>query len=324
MVAFACNHSDKSKSGSGDLFDKPPFAALTDSIKLFPDNALLYFERAEALSQNNFHEVAYADYKKSWQLKEDVETGLRFASNLSVLGKPNELIQFLQTCIQKFPAESGFKRLLGETYIQAGKTKQAIDLYDSVIKNDSSDFEAWYEKGKLLALAKDTADAIRSLQKSYSIQPVNTYALELAHLYAETKNPLSVDICDKILLSDSAHELIDPFFIKGIYYSNVKEYETAIIQFDSCIRRDWKFTEAYIEKGIAFYKQKNYDAALNTFRMAATVTNTDPDAYYWIGRCYEAVNKMPEAAEYYQRATELDKDFPEAREALKRVDKANK
>ena len=92
--------------------------------------------------------------------------------------------------------------------------------------------------------------------------------------------------------------------------------------FDSCISRDWKFTEAYIEKGIALFKQKKTMMRHSIlFRIAVTVTNTDPDAYYWIGRCYEAVKKMNDAAEYYQRATELDKDFSEAKEALKRVEK---
>ncbi|HLK30576.1 MAG TPA: tetratricopeptide repeat protein [Puia sp.] len=323
LGSAACNFSDKKKNNADDVLNQPPFATLTDSIKRFPDNALLYFKRAELLSQNNFHEVANSDYKKSWELKEDAQIALRYASNLSIIGKEKEAIQLLQSCIQKFPDENGFKRLLGEAYIQSGKSKQAIELYDSVLKNDSLNFEAWFERGRLLAQAKDTTGAIASLQMAYSIQPVNTYALELAHLFAEIKNQNAIVICDKVLENDSTHELIDPFFIKGIYYSNIKEYETATVQFDSCIRRDWKFTEAYIEKGIAMYKQKNFDAALNTFRMAATVTNTDPDAYYWIGRCYEAVNKMHEAGEYYQRAVELDKDFNEAKEALKRVDKLN-
>ena len=42
---------------------------------------------------------------------------------------------------------------------------------------------------------------------------------------------MPVVICDNILELDSAHELIDPFFIKGIYYSNTQQYELARIQF---------------------------------------------------------------------------------------------
>ena len=319
ICATGCKWDDKNKSGSKDILTKPPFAMVTDSIKRFPDNAFLYFQRAEILSQNNLHEIANADYMKSWELKPDEQTGARYASNLSIIGREEDEIRLLQKCIELFPQQPGFKRLLGEAYVEEGKIKQAIGLYDSVLKSDSANFEAWYEKGRLLAQAKDTAGAIFALKNAYAIQPVATYALELAHLYAESNNAIALKICDNVLQSDSSHELTDPFFIKGIYYSNTKQYELARVQFDSCISRDWKFTEAYIEKGIALFKQKNYDAALNTFRMAATVTNTDPDAYFWMGRCYEAVNKKQEAAEYYERAFELDKNFTEAREALKRV-----
>ncbi|MES1225904.1 MAG: tetratricopeptide repeat protein [Bacteroidota bacterium] len=211
------------------------------------------------------------------------------------------------------------KQMLGDLYVDEGKIKDALEIYENAVKKDSTDFESWYEKGMLLAKMRDTSSAIGALKQAYKLQPVNTYALELAHLYAETNNSEAIHLCDEVISKDSAKELIDPFFIKGIYFSNTKQYDKAMIQFDSCIHRDWKFTDAYIEKGIASFKQKNYDVAINTFRMAATVSNTNPDAYYWIGRCYEAINKKDQAIEYYERAAALDKTFTEAREAVKRL-----
>ena len=55
-------------------------------------------------------------------------------------------------------------------------------------------------------------------------------------------------------------------------------------QFDEVIRRDWKMTDAYIEKGIILYEQKQYDEALKVFNLTVTVSNTDADGYYWLGR----------------------------------------
>ena len=314
-----CHDTEKKVDENSAIMGSPAFATLTDSIKRFPSDATLYFRRAEKLSTNNLSDLANLDYQKSWQLKPDALTGMHYATNLGIVGQSEEELQLLQDCIKKFPEEAGFKRLLGEAYIQLGKTSQAIGIYDDILKKDSSNFEAWYDKGQLLAQAKDTTAAIAALKTAYYLQPIATYALELAHIYAESNNAVALQICDNVLKSDSAHELTDPFFIKGIYYSNTKQYELANIQFDSCVRRDWKFTQAYIEKGIALFKMKNYDRALNTFRMAATVSNTNPDAYFWIGRCYEAVDKKQEAGDYYIKAIALDKNFPEAKEALKRV-----
>jgi tetratricopeptide (TPR) repeat protein len=319
LLLNACRSSDKKSANKVEILQSPPFGSITDSIHQFPNEANLYFERAQLLSRNNLHELALEDYKKSWDIKPEEQTAIQYASNLSITNRLREELVFLQSCLGQFPENREIKRILGEVYVQSGNSREALSLYDNLLKNNPSDFEAWYEKGMLYAQLKDTAKAIDALNNAFSIQPTGTYALELAHLYAESRDTRALALCDQVIRSDSAQELVDPFFIKGIYYANTRQYELATIQFDSCIRRDWKFTQAYIEKGIAFFKQDNYDVAMNTFRMAATVSNTDPDAYFWIGRCYEVIHNKAEAIQYYQRAISLDKNFTEAKEAIKRL-----
>ena len=303
------------------VLHRPPFAPLTDSLSgdKVGDKAGLYFRRAELLSRNNLHELALKDYQQSWKLHPDELTGSRYASTLSILGQTGQAIRLLQDCRQKFPSGS-FASLLGELYQQSGRLTEALSLYDTLLNKDSSNFEIWYEKGLLLEKGKDTTGAIQALAKAYSLQPVTTYALELAHLYAENRDPTALTICDNVLRKDSTHELLDPFFIKGIYYSNTAQYKKAIIQYDSCIRRDWKFTDAYLEKGIALYEQKAYDNALTVFQMTIRVSNTYPDGYYWAGRCYEAMGQKDKALLYYRQALALDKDFTEASERIKRLE----
>ena len=55
---------------------------------------------------------------------------------------------------------------------------------------------------------------------------------------------------------------------------------------------------------------------MQTFNMAITVTNTDPDAYFWLGRCYEAEHRNMEAVNNYRKAISLDKDFTEAKQRM--------
>ena len=54
--------------------------------------------------------------------------------------------------------------------------------------------------------------------------------------------------------------------------------------------------------------------------MAITVTSTDPDAYYWLGRCYESQKRKTDAIYNYRKAISLDKNFSEARQRLNILD----
>jgi tetratricopeptide (TPR) repeat protein len=321
FLAGCHNDGEKKVDDQAAVLHRPPFAALTDSLRSAKekDAAGLYFRRAELLSRSNLHELAAADYHRSWEISPDELTGYRYASTLSIIGQTDRAIQLLTDCSKKYPGNPAFSGLLGEIYQQSGKTKEAIAIYDALLAKDSMDNETWYEKGLLLEKMRDTVEAIRALSKAYSLQPVNTYGLELAHVYAESSNPVALSICDDILRKDSSHELLDPLFIKGIYYSNTTQYKKAIVQFDSCIGRDWKFTDAYLEKGIALYQQKRYDTAMSTFLMTIKVSDTYPDGYYWAGRCLEATGRKDQAVQYYRQALALDKDFTEAADHIKRI-----
>jgi tetratricopeptide (TPR) repeat protein len=297
----------------------PGFEGINDSILRFPADAGLYFQRANRYSQAGAHEQASADYAKAWSLKADPVFAIRYASGLSILGRMQDRLSLLKEAAQKFPGDPQIQRLLGDAYATVGDPAMAIRQYDRMLAADSADFETLYEKGLLQEQLRDTAGAIKSLKLAYQLQPVDNYGLELAHLYAERSDDQALQICNAVLKKDESGSLIDPFFIKGIYYANVHAYPQAVTQFDSCIRRDWKTTDAYIEKGIIFFKQKKYPGALNIFQMAATVSNTEPDAYFWIGRCYEALGRKEDAAEGYQRALELDHHFVEAQQGLDRL-----
>lgn len=316
LVQAGCSDN---KTGSTKILSTAPYAVWSDSIRQFPDNPRYYLERGLLLSQNDKHEIATADYKKAWEISSDEGVALEYTSNLLLVNKTEEALLFLHECRKKFPANKEFSRRISEIYAQTGKRKEALAEYDKMIEQDSLNFMALYEKGLLLLRLKDTSEALASLLKSYALQPINYTGLAIAGIYSEKKDPRIIGICNDILAKDSTGEMVDALLLKGIYYSDTKEYTTALKLFDECIKRDWKFTEAHIEKGIAWFDQKEYNNALDAFKMAATVSATNADTYYWMGRCFEALHDKQQAKENYERALSLNRELVEAEYGLERL-----
>lgn len=316
----SCQSFEKDrKANREEILHSQPFAPFTDSIGLYPLEARLYLERATLLTQQDYHQIASADYGKAWQLHPDEATALAYTSNLFLAGDEDAAIKLLQQCIHNFSGNPEFARRLSEAYVQRGETEKALNQYDLLLKGDTANFDAWYQKGLLLVRFKDTGAAIASFEKAYSLQPLQLYGISLANLYAKAADERALQVCDELIGADSLQRTTEALFIKGVYYSNTHQYEQALQQYESCIRKDWKFVEAYIEKGIILFNQQNWDEALNTFAVAAKVSVTYPDAYYWMGRCYEKIGKTDDARESYERTLELKRDYPQAEEGLKRL-----
>jgi tetratricopeptide (TPR) repeat protein len=320
ITIMSCGSSDNDAGAvRKNPGESPALRGITDSINRFPDNADLRIRRALMLSQMNLHERATQDYRKAWEITGDQHVLLEYASNLLLAQQLPEAVTALEEGRRKFPKNSEFSRRLAEINIQKGNVDDALAQFDNMIVADSTNFEAWYGKGLLLARMKDTARAIDALEKSFSLVPINYTGMALANIYVAQKNPRAIDICNTILSYDSANVQTDPVFMKGVYYADTRQHDSAIKQFDECIRRDWKMTDAYIEKGIILYERKQFNEAIKLFSMTTTVSNTDADGYYWLGRCYETTGKIQDAIENYERAVALDNTFTEARAALRRL-----
>ncbi|MEO8583429.1 MAG: tetratricopeptide repeat protein [Flavitalea sp.] len=326
-IVLTCGYSCKPKNNPGGTRDysqvlaSPLFSGITDSINRFPDKPELYLRRAVLLSQNNLYPIATPDFKKTWELTSDPGVALEYVSNLLLSNNLKDAIKLLKDCQKQFPSSTEFSRRLGEVYLQKGQPQQALEQYNSILSKDSFNFEAWYDKASVLMKQHDTSQAIIAYERSFYLMPINYSGMALASIYVARKNPRALQICNTLLARDTSSVQTEPVFMKGMYYSDTKQYDDAIRAFDTCILRDWKMTDAYIEKGIVLFERNKYAEAMKVFNLAATVSNTDADAYYWMGRCYEKTGDKEQAASNYERAYSLDHSFSDASEALRRLNR---
>jgi tetratricopeptide (TPR) repeat protein len=137
--------------------------------------------------------------------------------------------------------------------------------------------------------------------------------------FAETKNPRVISLCDSLIRADSLGIHAEPYYYKGIYYSNINDKAKALLLFDEAIKHDYTFLDGYIEKGGVLYEMKKYPDALTVFNLALNVSPDFADTYYWIAKCQEAMGKKDEARLNYQRAYGLNNKLTEAKEAADKL-----
>lgn len=320
LLIFISGCTDKStNSPYGELLSQPPYASLTDSIKNQPDNDELYFRRAVLLNTNELPEPSLDDFKKAWNLKKDERYAFGI-SNLLLDRKPDSAILFLRVALVELPASTLLQLTLARCYESQNNNDEALTLCNSILEKNPQQVDVLKMKATLLDKKGNGSEAINILEKAYAITPYDAELnYELAYKYAEAKNIKVLSLCDSLIQKDSLKIHAEPYYYKGIYYSNTGNKAAALNQFNEAIQHDYYYLNAYIEKGRIFYDQKKYTEALKVFELANTISATFPDAYYWMGRSQEALGQKEEAKLNYQRAYGLDNSFTEAKEAANRL-----
>jgi tetratricopeptide (TPR) repeat protein len=236
-----------------------------------------------------------------------------------------QLLVSIRDSIKKYPQDTLLKYNLVLTLQEAGRYREAVNVLDSMnLKwGDSANMKIYlnslYKRAELLVLAGDTANAIKTLEFFVIPGELTEAGLQLASLYAETKNPKTISICDSMNKNDESKRDPNPDYLKGVYYYNINDDENALKQFNSCLKKDYTFLDAYMEKGRIFYNQKKYEDAIKVYDLAITVSNSFADAHFWKGKCEEALGEKEEAKTSYQRAYAFDKTLTEAKEAADRI-----
>ena len=182
----------------------------------------------------------------------------------------------------------------------------------------SSDTEKFAEAERLFQENK-IADAIKVYKSLIQKKVLSIKSLiHIADLFLEKENAFCLAVCDEIIRLDKEKKSPIPYYFKALYYTKKNPSDTTrIIQnLNLSIIQDWSFVDAYIEKGLVYFKNQDYEKAHKIFAMAQVVNSRFADAYYWMARCEEKMGLEEQAIPNYQRAILFDKNFIQAKEKL--------
>lgn len=240
-------------------------------------------------------------------------------SNTST-GKTAELM-LLERQVAARPDSVGLRYQLMNELLKNSLYAEAMAQNDTLLKADSANAVFWYRRGAIQLQQGDTGTAIASMQTAVQKEPMFMEPLlDIASVYAARFDSNAITVTNKVIrIASDPRIQSEARFIQGLYYSNTNDRAKALSSFDECIKNDYTFLDAYVEKGLLLYDSKNYKAALAVFEQSIQVSNTFAEGYYNAGRCEEALGNKAGAKLYYEKALGLDKGLSAAKEAWERL-----
>ncbi len=315
LCSLVCSCSDKEDQHS--ILDEAPFAALTDSIQDAPRDAGLYYRRGVLLYEKGEAALAQNDIEKAWKLSPREEYALSLAGLLSKT-RGDTAIRFLESAIKARPESIGLKVTLATTFSDRGQHDKALSIVAPIIAAYPGQLDALMLKAEILAEQGKMEEATAVLESAYALAPSDAaLAHNLGFRWAEAGNSKALALADSLIKADVRGTHPEPYLLRGIYYTSVKEPALALKAFDEAIVKDYNFLDAHLYKGELLFNQKKYEEAAKAFRLATNISPTFGEGYYWLAKCERAMGMTKEADENFDRAYRFDTSLVEESNAAR-------
>ena len=132
--------------------------------------------------------------------------------------------------------------------------------------------------------------------------------------FVNTDPDLAVQFCSAAIGSGrlSGENLASAFNNRGIAFSNKKDYQRAIQDYNEAIRIKPDFAEAFNNRGTTYYHRGNYNQAIQDYTKAISLDPDDPNPFNNRGIAYYEQGDCGRAIQDYNEAIRLKPGFEEA------------
>src|SRR5918998_804142 len=210
----------------------------------------------------------------------------------------------------------------GHALTQLEEYEEAIKCFDKAIGINPNLADAWLARGLVLTQLKKDDDAIEQFNKAIELNPesIDAWNQKGKSLYYLGRYEEAIECHDKTL---KIKESEDAYFFRGQSKCALRDYTGALEDFnkvsDKFAFRDEKATSI----GHCYYGLGSYEDAENHYREAIKSNPKLARAYFDLAILYTNENKYDRAKKQLETCLGIDRNFSEARSAIKRLDGAN-
>jgi tetratricopeptide (TPR) repeat protein len=261
------------RTSSGDL--DQAIRDFDEAIRLEPNDAATYFDRAFTLAERKEFDRAIADYDQAIRIDPGYAAAYVNRGNVRFSRKEfDRAIADYDQAIRIDPDDSLAYLLRGNTWISQDNFDKAIVNYDKAISLGRSDASSYFQRGLAHYGKEDHRRAIADLSEAIRLDPANPRAfIERGGAYAQIKNfkYALLDFDESIRLYPNESE---PFRLRAWVWASctdaaIRDGKRAVQSATrSCELSAWKDADALESLAASFAELGDFDQAVKWEREA--------------------------------------------------------
>jgi tetratricopeptide (TPR) repeat protein len=225
---------------------------------------------------------------------------------------------------------------MGRSHLIENRYKEAIRIYNALLRVDPDDYEAYLFRGIAKANLDDNLGAEQDFTIAIEKNPVATMAYHHRAITRMLQGNYDDALADFREAIELRPDLAGPYYSRGYTYLMNRQFEAAIEDFTKYIFHNNRVADAWLLRGTAWLQLRDTVKALSDFDAAININTDDPNGYNRRGVVLMEQGK-PEAAlmdfdiavardttythSYFNRALAYERlgRMPQARADLDRV-----
>jgi tetratricopeptide (TPR) repeat protein len=212
---------------------------------------------------------------------------------------------------------------------QQGRFEQAITLYSDILKVEPRHFDAIHLLGVIADHMKNHRLAVDLIDQAIAINSSNADAYFNRGNALKELNQLdaAVESYDKAVRLNPRYA--NAFNNRGVVLQKLSRFAAAAESYGKAVRIKPDYAEAHFNLGVVLQELQRFDEALASYNRVTALKPDFPAAHYNSGIALHGLERFDEALASYDRAIALDPNYAEAHanrgvtlEKLKRFDES--
>jgi tetratricopeptide (TPR) repeat protein len=195
---------------------------------------------------------------------------------------------------------------------QNGDLQGAIVLFDTCIKKNYKNFNAYFYKAKALIELKEPVEAMKNLNlaiKYNTKNPLFYYYRGKLNFDTGNSKDASPDFDTAIILK---HDFVDAFNYRGVIKAERGEHSEALKDYESAIKYNPNYAVAYYNKGTSEAAMHLYIDAVASFSKCVELDPQKAIGFMNRGNCYVMLKDYTSAVADYTTVISLNPESSDA------------